>query len=187
MLNQRDREVLDRIVRLVQGGQVDPAAAIANMRELADLAEPLRQRLTTPGLPYDFYTVSFNSPGKVTVANTGITPIPASPIVFSKGGRIVGVKASVREGYNLGTHVVLQIKDQRGYSFFSNGTSDDYVSCSALASADISMAGWFRFLGVEVKRGEQWTVAATSKDALPGAGSTDYTPEVIFMVEPPDR
>ena len=181
MLGRTDNQALDRIERLVAAGMADPAAAVANMAEIYQTLGPFKERLTRPRVPQRLYVVPFV--GAVTVSSTAITGIADTPLQWPKKCRVVGFKGIVREGLTLSSHVTIRVKDQNGYSFFSNGTSDAFVSLAQLQGNAYDQGGWFPFLETLVKPGEQWQIAASSGDSLPGSGSTNYTPEVIFLVD----
>jgi hypothetical protein len=117
------------------------------------------------------------------VASTGITSTPRTSFTFPTNGRIIGVKGMVREGMNLLSHVTLSVADQDGRFFFTNGQAEAFVSFAILTGNAYDQGGFFPMFFRDVNANEQWSFMCSSGDAIPGSGSTTYTPEVELLME----
>lgn len=186
MLGYRNQQLLNEAIALCQQGGVDPATGMKNLAVVLERLLRLKSRFEAPKPTDRVYTVPFV--GSVIVASGGITPIGTTTMNWPKDGLIVGMKATVREGLSLVTHITLSVKDETQYPFFSNGTGDGFVSPAILQGNVYDQGGWFPlFEGMPVKASTQWYLQASSADSLPVSGSTSYTPEVCFLVdESPD-
>lgn len=182
MIGKADKQLLDRIDRLAQSSMNDPASAAQTLREIYQTMGPLKERLTRPSSPTRIYKVPFAGQS-VIVASTGNVTIPGVIMPWPKLGRVIGVKAICAQGIDLGTHLTLQITDQDGYSFFTNGTTPVGVTFAALTGNTFDQGGWYSYLDRNVVPSEQWTVTVGTDDPVPGGGSTTYTPEVTFLVD----
>jgi hypothetical protein len=179
-LSPREMRRWDALVAKLQAAQGSPSASPQAIADLLSSADEMR-RIFNSVSPVRAYRVQFQTP--VIVANTGITPTALTPFNFPKPGRVIGLKGMVREGLNLVTHVCIGAQDAEGYQFFQNGTAGDFMSIAAMSGNPYDQAGWFPFFFRSVRQNEQWSFVATSLDALPGAGSTTYTPELWILME----
>lgn len=180
-LSKGEQNHFNALEQLVDRAQGDPQAAFSAIADVRAGLTRLRGYLNRTR-PERLYKVPFT--GGVVVASTGIVPTQPTPFTFPKAGRIIGFRAIVLEDIADVTHVTLSIKNPDGLPFFSNGTSEAFISFAALSGVPFEQgAGWFPFLYERVAPNEQWTFTCSSSDPLPSSGSTTYTPEITLLVE----
>jgi hypothetical protein len=181
--SQGELDIFNRVkAALAQSTSGDPA--VANARAWLTRLEG-STRLSSPKR---IFKVPFAS--GVIVASTGIQATPLTPFVFPFDCRVVGLKGTVVEGLNLVTHVAVQITDEDGRPMFTNGGQAGQSSVSVpitfagLQGNAFEQGGFNKELfDRDVAANKQWMFQCTSLDAVPGSGSTTYTPELLIEVE----
>lgn len=176
-ISREELGLLRQIRAQLAAAQGDTAAADSALANLLALTVRLETTLGGP-LPEDLpYVVPFTQ--SVIVASTGITPTSKVPFTFPRAARVTGIKGIIREG-SAPSHVTLSIIDEDSKPLVTNGQAEAFASFAALSSRD---ALGFMPLYREVTQNTTWYFQCSSGDALPGSGSTQYTPEVTIFFE----
>jgi hypothetical protein len=176
-ISREELNLLRTIRAQLAQAQGNPEAAD---RALADLlAYTVRLEATLGGpLPEDLpYIVPLTQ--SVIVAAAGITPTSKVPFTFPRAVRVVGIKGIVREG-SAPSHITISVIDENSVPLCTNGQAEASASFAMLSSRD---ALGFMPIYREVTQNTTWYFQCTSGDALPGSGSTSYTPEVGIFYE----
>lgn len=167
---------------LMQSTSNDPA--IGNARALLTRLEGSTRLSSAKKV----FVVPFATP--VVVASTGIVPTPVTSFIFPFDCRVVGLKGTVVEGLSLVSHVAVQISDENGVPLFTNGGQAGQssvnvpITFAGLQGNSFEQSGFNKELFDRVVgANKQWQIQCTSKDAVPGSGSTTYTPELLIEVE----
>jgi ABC-type amino acid transport substrate-binding protein len=169
-----DREALARIESLARSGMHSAPLAMQSSPQIAELASALAASMDRRYVPSRILTPPL--PGSIVV---GTTPLVSAAFTFQDPGRVVGVRGIVIEGWDLLPHVEIQILDQAGLSFVTNGRGPAFVNLGNLAGFSKLGSSFFP-LEIPVMRGETWTVSARSRDT---SGTATYTPELAFLFE----
>lgn len=185
-LSPNEQSLFNTLKATLAGGMsTDPA--LGNARALLAKLES-STRLSSPT---KVFVVPFAT--AVIVASGGITPTALTPFVFPFDCRVLGLKGMVLEGMNLLSHVAVSISDEDSKPLFTNGGQAGQsgaaapITFASLVGNAYDQAGFYQFLDRDVTAGSQWMIQCTSKDALPGSGSTTYTPELSILVEVQSR